>query len=248
MKTTVVIPARLGSRRLPGKPLIQIAGRPLLWHVWSRVRCARSVNEVVVATEAEEIRAAVVSWGGRALMTPAACASGSERVASVLEAVGGELVVDVQADMPLIDPGLLDALVAAWQQRPCDVLTPVYRITDHELLGNPNVVKVVRTEDGRALYFSRSPVPHVRDVPMQRWPSRHDFWGHVGIYGFGRDVLAGYADLAPTGIEEAEKLEQLRFVAAGLTIDTFELNHCPVTVDTPADLARARHLMGDDAV
>ena len=218
MQISAVIPARLGSERLARKPLAQIAGRPLIWHVWDRVRQSRRITDICVATDAEEIRSAVQSWGGTVLMSSPTCESGTERVASVLEAIDGKLVLNVQGDEPLIDPDVLDGLVDSWLAAPCDVITPAYRITDVEALRDPNVVKVVRAEDGRALYFSRSPIPHVRDVPMERWLEHQAFWGHVGVYGFRREVLANYHGLPESALEGSEKLEQLRFVAAGLTV------------------------------
>ena len=217
MRVSAVIPARLGSERLVRKPLAQIAGRPLIWHVWDRVRQSQRITNICVATDAEEIRSVVQSWGGTVLMTSPTCESGSERVASVLEAIEGDLVLNVQGDEPLIDPSMLDALVDTWLAAPCDIITPAYRITDVETLRDPNVVKVVKGDDGRALYFSRSPIPHVRDVPMERWLEHQAFWGHVGVYGFRREVLASYRRLPESALEAAEKLEQLRFVAAGLT-------------------------------
>lgn len=243
MTITAVIPARLGSTRLPGKVLADIQGRPLIWHVWNRVRQAERIAEVFVATDAEEVRAAVEGWGGRVVMTSPDCRSGTHRIASVLDQFAGEFLLNVQGDEPMIEPTMLDSLVECWQRTRAPLVTPVYRLQTVAQLQDPNLVKVVRAGNGTAIYFSRSAVPYVRDVPLDRWLESHRFWGHVGVYGYAREVLAGYDQLPPSGLEETERLEQLRFLEAGLSFQTVETVYHPVAVDTLEDLERVRRIM-----
>ena len=242
-EAVAVIPARLASTRLPGKMLADIHGRPLLWHVWNRVRQARLLEGIYVATDSEQIRQAVESWGGQAFMTSPGCRSGTERIASILPLLSARLIINVQGDEPTIDPLLLDDLVTAWQQGGRDILTPVYELTSTEDLLNPNVVKVARTHTGRALYFSRSPIPFVRDLPVERWLERGPFWGHVGVYAYPREVLEAYPQLPPSSLEAVESLEQLRYLEAGYAIQTIASSYRPVAVDTPADLERVRQMI-----
>jgi 3-deoxy-manno-octulosonate cytidylyltransferase (CMP-KDO synthetase) len=243
-KAVAVLPARLASTRLPRKVLADIHGHPLLWYVWRRAKEARSLDEVLVVTDSEEVCHAVEDWGGVALMTSPECRSGTERIASVLDQIPGELIVNIQGDEPLIDPLMIDRLVETWhgfrQEKmspgnqssvistpgliftPGVMFTPVYPITDLATLLNPNVVKVARGRDGCALYFSRSPIPYMRDLPQERWldgeSTRPIFWGHVGVYGYPRQVLAAYGKMDESLLEPIERLEQLRFLEAGYQI------------------------------
>jgi len=238
-RTIAVIPARLGSTRFPGKLLTPLSGRPLLWHVWSRTCSAASLGEVLIATDAEEIAAAARSWGAEVRMTPADCQSGSQRIATLIPGLEADWILNVQGDEPLIEPQLLDALVAAAEQSPADILTPVFRIRQQQRLEDPNLVKAAVTSGGRALYFSRHPVPYLRDEPREHWAKRHDFLGHVGVYLYRREVLARYGEIPASGLETAEQLEQLRFLAAGYRIDAVLTDYHPLGVDTPEDLAEA---------
>jgi 3-deoxy-manno-octulosonate cytidylyltransferase (CMP-KDO synthetase) len=243
MKSVAVIPVRLASTRLPRKVLADICGKPLVQHVWERVSQAENVDGLVVATDSPEVVQVVSEWGGRAILTDPACQSGTERIASILAEIDAELVLNVQGDEPLVDPGMLDALIASWMSAPCDLITPVYRITSVDELGNPNVVKVARAQDGWALYFSRSPVPFVRDWPVEKWLERQAFWGHVGVYGYRRQVLASYASLPLSPLQAAESLEQLRFLEAGYSIQTVETTYRSIAVDTQEDLERVRRII-----
>lgn len=242
MNATAVIPARLGSTRLPRKVLADLDGRPVLWHVWSRAASARRVDRVYVVTDAEEIRAAAEGWGAVALLTPSDCPSGTDRVAAALDRLPGDFILNVQGDEPLLDPGVLDALVAAGERTAADVVTPVYPLRSDADVRNPAVVKVVRAADARALYFSRSPIPHVRD-----WTATQSadvrFWGHLGVYGFRRAALARFPALPAGPLERAEKLEQLRVLENGLDVLTVEVDAVPAAVDTAEDLEQVRRLM-----
>jgi 3-deoxy-manno-octulosonate cytidylyltransferase (CMP-KDO synthetase) len=176
-------------------------------------------------------------------MTAPHCRSGTERIASILDGLKGQFILNVQGDEPFIDPVLLDALAACFVENGGDVVTPVYSIREYATLVNPAVVKVVRGADGRAWYFSRSPVPHLRGVPIEEWPARGLHWGHLGVYGYARAKLAAYLTLPECPLEGIEALEQLRFIEAGWRIQTVETDYHAVAIDTPEDLARARALL-----
>ena len=240
-----VIPARLGSTRLPRKMLADLNGRPLLWHVWQRVRLARRLSEVVIATDAVEIAEAVRSWGGTAMLTSPECTSGTARVASIAAELACDLILNIQGDEPLIDPSLLDAIVERQSETGCPLVTAAWRITAQAEVMDPNVVKVVRAASGRrqALYFSRSPIPFVRDVPPARWLEQHVFWGHVGVYGYDQAVLAAYAKAAESPLEVAERLEQLRFVDQGFSFEVVDAPARSRSVDTADDLQAVASLL-----
>jgi len=248
MNVSVVIPARLASTRLPRKVLADLGGKPVLRHVWERVARMRKATEILVATDSEEVAKAVAGWGGQFVMTSPDCRSGTERIASILDGLKGQFILNVQGDEPFIDPVLLDALVECFAAEGGDVVTPVYPIRDLATLMNPAVVKVVRGADGRAWYFSRSAVPHVRGVPMEEWPARGLHWGHLGVYGYARAKLAAYATLPESPLESVEALEQLRFLEAGWRIQTLETEYHAVAIDTPEDLAKARALLASAPV
>ncbi|MDM7954043.1 MAG: manno-octulosonate cytidylyltransferase [Cyanobium sp. CZS 25K] len=256
----VAVPARLASSRLPGKVMADVGGRPMLRHVLERCGKARGVAAVLACSDSAEVLTAVRRWGFEALATSEHCSSGSERLASVvaeLVAAGGAppertLVINVQADQLLLDPVLLERMIAeasgaAAQARGAaawlPVTTPVYPLVP-EKIHDSNVVKVQRATDGRAITFSRSALPHVRDLPPEHWHSRATYWGHVGIYGYRADVLAGWRGLPPSPMERLEKLEQLRLIEAGIPIATFRLEADCFAVDTPAQLEQARALLG----
>jgi len=246
----VAVPARLESARLPGKVLADIAGKPMLQHVLERCRQAKGVAAVVVCTDSEQVRADAEAWGFPVLMTSPDCSSGSERLASVVTelvaAAGGSssdtLVINVQGDQPLLDPGIIETLVAQFValQRP-PVLTPVYPVAADKL-HDPNVVKVLRARDGRAITFSRSALPHLRGVPPEQWADHTTYWGHVGLYGYRADVLAGWMALPASPLEELEKLEQLRMIEAGIPLLTYAVDQDCLSVDTQEQLEQARAL------
>jgi 3-deoxy-manno-octulosonate cytidylyltransferase (CMP-KDO synthetase) len=248
MNVSVVIPARLASTRLPRKVLADLGGKPVLRHVWERVARMRKATEILVATDSEEVARAVAGWGGQFVMTSPDCRSGTERIASILDGLKGQFILNVQGDEPFIDPALLDALVERFTATGGDVVTPVYPIKDCKTLMSPTVVKVVRGANGRAWYFSRSPIPHIRGVPPEEWPARGLHFGHLGVYGYARAKLAAYATLPESPLESIEALEQLRFLEAGWRIQTVETDYHAVAIDTPEDLTRARALLETTSV
>lgn len=247
LKSIIVIPARLASTRLPQKVLANMNGQPMLWHVYQRCLQASKISEVHIATDSEQVAEQVLNWGGTVWMTETHCASGTERIVAILEQLNGDVIINVQGDQPLIEPVLINQLVDIFERHwPLpDIVTPVYPIADNKVF-DPNLVKVVRQHDGEALYFSRSPVPYVRDVESENWATSTPFWGHIGLYGYRRAVLEDYPSLPASSLETAEKLEQLRFLQAGKRILTFVTSQVPISVDTPADLEQVRTILSGD--
>jgi 3-deoxy-manno-octulosonate cytidylyltransferase (CMP-KDO synthetase) len=234
-----VIPARYHSTRLPGKALADIVGRPMIEHVYRRAREARSVTSVIVATDDVRIERAVKAFGGDVRMTSPAHPSGTDRLAEVARALDCDLIVNVQGDEPLIEPSMIDEAVAPFAASPdLQMSTLRRRIDDPAEISNPNVTKVVVDLDGYALYFSRSPIPYVRDGSHAAFA-----WRHMGLYVYRRDCLLELAELAPTRLEQAEALEQLRALEHGIRIKAIETQYDSIGVDTPEDLERVRALV-----
>ncbi|MDE2465468.1 MAG: 3-deoxy-manno-octulosonate cytidylyltransferase [Alphaproteobacteria bacterium] len=238
MNPIIVIPARMASSRLPGKPLADIAGTPMIVRVW-RQAMAAGLGPVIVAAAEPEIAAAVTAAGGRSVLTSPELASGTDRVHAAVEVVDPEglhdVVVNLQGDLPAIDPAHIRAVVDALAPTGADLATLAAEIEDEEEADNPSVVKPVIVWDatglrGRALYFSRARVPH-GDGPC---------YHHVGIYAFRRPALSRFVGLPPSALEQREKLEQLRALEAGMQIAIARVDSVPLSVDTDADLAKAR--------
>lgn len=239
-----VIPARLDSTRLPRKILVELAGKPMIRHVYERTSFAESISRVLIATDSREVARVVEEWGGAVAMTDTNLLSGTARIASIIDRIDAEIIVNVQGDQPLVEPELIDKLVGSFQDTTADIVTPVFQITEASDLTDPGIAKVVRGNDGRALYFSRSPIPYVRDAPLAEWPKRVTYWAQYGIYGFRRHVLENFnTSLPPSQLEQAEKLEQLRFLEAGYSIYTFKTRFRQIAVDTGEDLARVRRIL-----
>ncbi len=248
MSVSVVIPARWKSERLPGKILADIAGKPVLWHTWDRTCQMQLAREVVIAVDDKDVFNEVRTWGAKVVMTDEKCQSGTERAFSILNQLKGDMILIVQGDECFVDWRLLDNMVKAWQENETDIITPVYRFKNWSDVEDSGNVKVVVNENGRALYFSRSPIPHVRGVNPLDWLEKHPFWWHIGVYGYRREVLAHYAKLPRSSLEEIEKLEQLRFLEAGFHIQVMETDYHELSVDTLKDLEKARKIMLKDLV
>jgi 3-deoxy-manno-octulosonate cytidylyltransferase (CMP-KDO synthetase) len=230
-----LIPARFDSTRFPGKALADIAGRPMIEHVYRRAASAPSVDAVVVATDDARIAAAVETFGGIVRMTRRSHRSGTDRLAEVAEDLACDIVVNVQGDEPLVAPEMIEEALEPFAADSALMMTTLRRrITEDADYTDPNVVKVVVDADGNALYFSRAPIPFHRDAP--RGPA----WKHVGLYGYRRAFLLAYARLQPTPLETAESLEQLRALEHGFRIRTVETRYDSIGVDTPEDLERVR--------
>ena len=233
MKILCVIPARYASTRLPGKPLADIAGKPMICRVYDRAVQAKCLSEVVVATDDQRVQQAVEAHGGKAMMTAKDHPTGTDRLAEVAAAYPDiDLIINVQGDEPLIEPSIIDALAAAFDSdADLKMATVMTEITDEAEQMNPNNVKVVTDRNGYALYFSRSLLPYPRyrkGVPVYK---------HIGIYAYKREFLLHYAKMAPTPLEETEALEQLRALENGYRIKVIRTDHRFVGVDTAEDLA-----------
>jgi 3-deoxy-manno-octulosonate cytidylyltransferase (CMP-KDO synthetase) len=238
MRVAVIIPARYASSRLPGKPLLRDTGKYLIQHVYERACEAKCAADVVVATDDDRIRAAVESFGGRVAMTRADHPSGTDRVAEVAAGLAADVVINLQGDEPLLEPEALDLLAGLLARDPgSDMATLAVPIADRDAYLSPNVVKVVCDARGRALYFSRSPIPMVRDgePDFSARPAR--FLQHLGLYAYRRSFLLKIASTPPHPLEEAEKLEQLRVLGTGGAIQVGLVAHAHRGVDTPADYA-----------
>ena len=240
-KVVVVIPARYGSTRLPGKPLVSLNGQPMIQRVYARAKSARRVDRVIVATDDDRIVKAVNSFGGEARMARADHPTGTERVAEVAAHVEGDVFVNVQGDEPLLDPVAVDTAVAALLEDPgaavATVATPIKIPGD---IMDPNVVKVVLDFDDNALYFSRAPIPWVRDTG-NTIQVRH--LKHLGLYVFQREALLEYPTLPQGELERIEQLEQLRWMENGTKIRVAEVEHDAISVDVPEDVARVEKLL-----
>jgi 3-deoxy-manno-octulosonate cytidylyltransferase (CMP-KDO synthetase) len=233
----VIIPARYESTRFPGKPLADLHGRPMIQCVYERAQRARGIDRVIVATDDERIRTTVAGFGGDVCMT-GAHRTGTDRIAEVAAQLDAELVVNVQGDLPLLDPAMVDAAVGPLRaDAGLPMATIRTAIRSREELANPNVVKVVTDRDGYALFFSRSPLPHHRDGIA---PDSALGYKHIGLYAYRRDFLLSFARLAATPLEQAEQLEQLRALEWGFRIKVADVAAASIEVDTPADLERAR--------
>ncbi|HZP42800.1 MAG TPA: 3-deoxy-manno-octulosonate cytidylyltransferase [Candidatus Binatia bacterium] len=239
-----VIPARYHSTRLPGKPLAEIAGRPMICHVAERTRRARGLARVIVATDDVRIRDAVAPTGVEVVMTRADHPTGTDRLAEVARGLDADVLVNVQGDLPLLDPAMIERLAARMRDEPSlPMATLAAPIDDEAEWRSPHVVKVVVALDGRALYFSRSPLPFDRDGA--RLAGEPCGWRHIGMYAYRRDVLLRLAALRPTPLERRERLEQLRALEHGIGIGIVEWTADPpvIEVDTADDLARAERAM-----
>jgi len=238
MRVAIVLPARHASVRLPGKPLLRETGKTLIQHVYEQAARAECGGRVVVATDDERIRAAVVAFGGEAVMTRADHASGTDRVAEVAASLDVDVVVNLQGDEPQFPPDALDVLVELLTAHPdADAATLMTPIRHLETYTNPNCVKVVTDARGRALYFSRSPVPMVRDGLPDFAAVPPLFHLHLGVYAYRRESLLRLAATPPHPLEVAEKLEQLRILAGGGSIYVASIPDAHRGVDTPADYA-----------
>lgn len=240
----VVIPARYASSRFPGKPLARLGDKPMIQQVYERVRQARGVNRIVVATDDARIRECVVGFGGEAIVTAHDLRSGSDRVAAVAGEIPADVYVNLQGDEIPLDPGFLEDLILPFVASDAAVGTLRQAITEERDLLNPNVVKVVTDGNGDALYFSRSPIPYLRDRragDSGLVPDLH--WKHLGIYIYRAAALARFAKLPSGTLEVTEQLEQLRLLEAGIRIRVWETKHASLRVDTPADLERAEQIL-----
>jgi 3-deoxy-manno-octulosonate cytidylyltransferase (CMP-KDO synthetase) len=234
-----VIPARYASSRFPGKALVSIAGKTMLQHVWERASQARYLTSLVIATDDLRIRDAAQGFRARVVMTRPDHASGTDRAAEAASASTAQIIVNIQGDEPMLDPAAIDAAVLGLlehDETPMGTLKK--RIEDRAEIADPNVVKVVTDADQNALYFSRSPIPHSRDLAAVSTV----YFKHIGLYVYRREFLLGYSDLPVGPLEQAERLEQLRALENGFKIRVIETEYESLGVDTPADWRRVSAL------
>ena len=242
MKVLAIIPARYASTRFPAKPLALLGDKPIVQRVYEQV--AKAVGRVVVATDDERIYNAVVAFGGEAVMTSPDHKSGTDRCAEAYEKLNckADIVINVQGDEPFIEPAQIETLIACFENKTIDIATLVKPFSAEdsiEVLENPNSPKVVLNSAGEAIYFSRSVVPYLRDIERSEWLKRHIFYKHIGIYAFRAEILGKLTRLAPTPLERAEKLEQLRWLESGYKIGVGTTNIETIGIDTPEDLLNA---------
>ena len=247
----VVIPARWGSVRFPGKPLYEICEKPMIFWVIEKARQAKSASDVIVATDDQRIFDLVQSFGGKVVMTSPEHVSGSDRIAEVASGLNCDIVVNVQGDEPLMPPVNVDRVVQALVDHPdIPVATIMVPITSREELSDPNVVKVVVDKKGRALYFSRSPIPHDRDAKSAKEQmTGEDYSGHAGVfkhlglYAYRRSFLLEFTRMSPTPLELREKLEQLRILENGYSLQVVQSEHDSIGVDSKEDLIKIEKIL-----
>ena len=246
MKSLIVIPSRYASTRFPGKPLALLGGKPIVQWVWERVGALGGEADAVIATDDQRIAdAARQGFGARVIMTSADCHSGTDRCGEVLQQMlagpgkAYDVVINVQGDEPFVEADQLRSLLAAFARPEVQIATLATRIGTTGELFSPNNVKVVCDANGKALYFSRQPIPFRRGVPEQQWIAEGDYHKHVGIYAYRAEVLQALCRLPLGRLEQAESLEQLRWLEAGYAIHVLPTDHANIGIDTPDDLAAA---------
>ena len=233
-----IIPARYGSTRFEGKVLADLLGKPVIQHVWENASRASTLNDLIVATDDDKVKEEVERFGGKAVLTSKEHKTGTDRLREVVNPINTKVVVNIQADEPLLHPSMIDDIVRPLlEDKGISMTTLKKKITDPEDLRNPNVVKVVTDKNGYALYFSRSPIP---------FPRFHDgvvFYKHIGLYGFTKEFLFTFTNLPVSALENIEGLEQLRVLENGYKIKVAETQFDTIGIDTPEDLERAKEVL-----
>jgi 3-deoxy-manno-octulosonate cytidylyltransferase (CMP-KDO synthetase) len=242
MKIIAVIPARYGSRRFPGKPLVKILGKTILQHVYERVKESEVLSDTLIATDDSRIAREAERFGGKFIFTSPNNLTGTDRVAEVSEKlVDTQIFVNIQCDQPLFDSSMIEEVVEPLlKEEGVLVSTLKKKISHPEDLTDPSVVKVVTTKDGFALYFSRHCIPYTIHPELT-----HSFYKHIGIYGYKREFLLKFPSLPSSSLERAEELEQLRILESGYRIRVIETNFDSYKVDTPEDLKKVKEIMGE---
>jgi len=249
MKTVVIIPARLGSSRLPRKVILDICSKSMVQHVYEAAKKASNIDEVYIATDSNEVAEVCQKFTSNVIMTSESHESGTDRLAEAIQKIECDNIINVQGDEPLIDPELISQLALALQKRETPMVSAMHKIKTTQELKSPNAVKVTVDKNSNALYFSRSIIPHHRDEwdtllnKHEEIPSALSFFKHIGIYGYTREFLAEYATMEQTYLEKLEKLEQLRVLENGYKIKMIETEYEPVGVDVESDLERVRGIV-----
>ena len=248
MKILGIIPARYGSSRFPGKPLVMISGKSMIRRVYEQALQCRELSSVIIATDSKVIEKHVRSFDGNVMMTSSSHKSGTERCCEVLEkleAAGAgpfDIVINIQGDEPFIDPRQISSLAEPFKNKNVCIATLVKKINTEEELRDPNVVKVVFDRSSTALYFSRQPVPFFREKPQNEWLKERDYFKHVGIYAYRAKVLKEIVALPLSSLEKAESLEQLRWMDNGYELHVHETEFETIAIDTPADLLKITNI------
>lgn len=240
MKTAGIIPARFGSSRFPGKPLADIGGKPMIQRVYEQAQKSGILEKVIVATDDQRIMDCVKSFGGEAVLTSTSHSSGTSRcneVADQLDSSFG-LIINIQGDEPYIHPGQIEQVVSLFSNKEVNIATLRKKIFTTRELFDPNVVKVITDKYGRAICFSRQPIPYYRGKDESEWVKSTDFFKHIGIYGYRINILREIVMLPEAPPEKAESLEQMRWMWNGYSIMTGETTHESVAIDTPSDLSK----------
>jgi len=246
MNTIGIIPARYNSTRFPGKPLIKIGGKTMIRRVYER--CTLSLNNVIVATDDERIRNEVDSFGGLVIMTSPDHKSGTDRCAEAVSLYQKsrnepvDVVINIQGDEPFLDPAILSHLSKCFINPEIRISTLVKKISSENEIFDPNLVKTVIDKNGLALYFSRSPIPYVINADKSKWAGTHPFYKHFGIYAFRKEVLMELTQLPLSSLEQAESLEQNRWLENGYRIHVEETEHESISIDTPEDLGKINNM------
>ena len=235
-----IIPARFASTRFPGKPLADIGGKSMIERVYAQAKKSALLSEVIVATDHSDIAEKVRSFGGQVCLTAAEHPSGTDRCAEVLQQlkITCDAVVNIQGDEPFIDPRQIDLLCTCFDDARTDLATLIKKIVSPDILFNPNSPKVIVDHEQFAIYFSRHPIPYIRGFDQDEWLSRHNFFQHIGIYGYRPGILKQITLLPPSSLEKAESLEQLRWLENGFRIKTAVTPFETIAIDTPEDLER----------
>ncbi len=239
MRTLGIIPARYASTRFPGKPLAKIGNKTMIELTYGQALKASSLNEVIVATDDSRIFDCVGAFGGKAVMTSPLCRSGTDRAAEALAAFEGfDAVVNIQGDEPFIQPEQINLAAGALAQSVFPIITLAKRLLTFNEIFNPNTVKVVFDLRHKALYFSRHPLPYVRDAPPESWPDHFSYFKHIGLYAYRIDALQALAQIPESRLEKAESLEQLRWLESGYAIGIVETDMETIGIDAPEDLLK----------
>lgn len=243
MKILGIIPARYDSSRFPGKPLEMINGKPMIQRVYEQALKAGSLSDLVIATDDNRIVEAANKFGGKAVLTSKDHSSGTERCQEVVEKLKAsgfqfDVVVNIQGDEPYIKPEQIDAVIECFSEKDVQIATLSKEIKTNDELFNPNVNKVIVNQNQEAIYFSRHPIPYLKNIEKDSWLEHHDYFKHIGIYAYRSFILEEITKLKPSSLEIAESLEQLRWLENGYRIKVLETIHDSIAVDVPEDLTK----------
>jgi 3-deoxy-manno-octulosonate cytidylyltransferase (CMP-KDO synthetase) len=238
-----IIPARYASTRFPGKPLVDIAGKSMIQRVYEQAKKCAQLSEVIVATDDDRIFEHVQGFGGKAVMTSSSHQSGTDRCAEVAEKyLEFDVIINIQGDEPYIDPEQINKLISCFKEADTQLATLIKKVSNEQDLHNTNSPKVIVNKNSEAIYFSRSPLPHIRGQEPQNWLQHFTYFKHIGIYGYRADILKQITKLPVSPLEKAESLEQLRWVENGYKIRVAETEIETIAIDTPEDLDKLSEL------